>query len=280
MMQDDGPLTFLTETVDGGVEIEDSKTACFTAFVCLENTPTTEDAGLIDFYDTAVARSWHGFFFFMDTDGYMNITARNTAGTEILNVQITNNGGSFADTTMYQFAVVINLDDVTKRSIWINNVDVTDNTGYVTWNTYTDDYMQLKSQADDPNGMQYLVGGNGETAHSFSYSGNGGTGYGTGATAYDSLGYISFDNACNLISPAIWDSDGYVLDPQKWEGWYKAQPKYFFGPSLYRNTGSLGTAFEMNGDITSYTYAYDSAQGDRILQSINCIVNYNISGTI
>jgi len=283
MMQDDGPKTLLSASSNeaNSTVIADSKSVCFTAFFVLENTPTIENAALIDVRDSVLNRRTFGFY--MDTSGFMRIVGLNTAGATILDVTITNNGASFADTTMYQFGVVINLDDVTKREIWLDNDDITDNASYVTWTTYTDDFIQLESFAA-PDQVQWGFGINLMTAHSFSYGPNAGTGYGGGATAYDSFGYITFDNSCTLVPAAIWNDDGWVMDPQKWEGWYATQPKVFFGPSLWKNSGSVvGEFYEMNLDnfpSNLYVYAVGGALGEHYQQSTNCMVNYGIGGTV
>ena len=99
----------------------------------------------------------------------------------------------------------------------------------------------------------------------------------------DAIGYCSFDDSCTLLPSEIWDSAGYVRDPQAWEGWYLVQPHFFYGPSFWKNSGTSAPAyysenrterrFEQFGAVDFYiphTAATD--------QNVNGILNKGIAG--
>jgi len=194
----------------------------FTAF-CLRNAaPDSPNVvHLIDLYDLTNGRTMFGFH--MDSDGYMNITGKNTSGTTILSVQITNDGGSFADTTLHEFAVSMKLNDSTKREIYHNGDNITESS-WVTWTTYTDDLLGIEDIAGGTD-LHYCFGFSRATSKSWASNS---AGYnGTGTDIVDAYSYLTFNDSCTLISASVWDDDGYVRDPQAWSGWYTEQPRIF-----------------------------------------------------
>ena len=229
-------------------DMSDSKSVCFTAAFCRELDPASVGGYLILVQDSSNAND--GFRLYVDTDGFLYIKGENAAGTEILNVKVTNNGSSMSDSAAHTIAGVINLDDTSRREIFFDGVNVTDNTSYVTWTTYTDDLLQLHSIS---------------VADTVSYNfGNhtGGTVWGTGGGDYndgiDSLGYITFDNTCNLVTVGMFDNNGWLMDPQgDFTGWYKTQPKIAFGPSLWKQAGAFT---DMECSFENATNSYDNDQ--------------------
>lgn len=161
------------------------------------------------------------------------ILAKNAAGEEILSVFITNNGGNFIDGTVHMFAGVIDLSDPSKREIWIDGVDRTNDTAWVTWNTYTDDTILLADTGVAPFDLRYQFGGNSAGPDD----------------EEDSVGFVSFDESCSLVPEGVWDSNGVIRDPQAWEGWYLVQPSVFFGPSFWKNSGTTAPAFNGDNDM-------------------------------
>ncbi len=213
-----------------GLSFSDSKQISFTA-IFMREFPSAigEIAMAIDFLNVSPNRS--NFAFYMNSDGHMKIEGLNSAGTKILDVLITNNGGTFATSTLHGIAVTIDLTDVTKREIRLNNLDITENASYVTWNTYTNDLLALADA--DPNKIKYGFGLEQVIASAWGVS-NSPSGFPPGI---DALGFITFDDDCSLVPKALWNDAGWYHDPGKWEGWYITQPQVFFGHSFWRNTG-------------------------------------------
>lgn len=259
-----------------------SKNVSLTLGLARENAPAVTasrngTAWLLGLYDTT-SPARHQFAAYMDSNGYIQIYGRNSAGTEILNVQITNNGGSFAGGSAHIIGMVVDMSSVNRREIWVDGEDVTNNASYVTWNTYTDDefYFDVRSGGG---GVARLNWGYDE-ANSDPWGA-----YNTEAdeetTLYstDSIGFCSFDNTCSLIPAGIWTDDGWVRDPQAWNGWYLTQPLCFFAGSMHRNTGSWGRLCEAP--------AWDPISGGEYLlggQSIDyadtAAVNYGIGANV
>ena len=115
--------------------------------------------------------------------------------------------------------------------------------------------------------MDYSLGQ--ERATSYTWSALNATSNGVGMTGgTDMLGFISIDDACTLVPAGVWDANGYLRDPQAWQGWYISQPWCFFGPSFWKNSGrseptvytknTMENAYEGFGFVDSYvsnTYA-------------------------
>lgn len=195
---------------------------------------------------------------YMDSSGHIHIEARNLLGTKILDITVTNNGASWAGAASPTgMALVANLDDASRRALWVNGVDRTNDTNYVTWTTYTDDLVVLDDHTYPLNdSFQYNVGvsltaGDGDPGPVYwssegSWNGNAynGDGPNNSGTETDMLWGCSFDDDCTLLPQAIWDNSGWVRDPQKWNGWFIRQPRLFFRTG-WRNTGEFGpTAYD------------------------------------
>ena len=234
-----GAVIIETDALGNGCVIENSNIICFTCALCRENPP---QAGTkVGAFELLGPTSTPNFAFYMDSNGYMNIYGRNAVETEILEVQITNAGSSFADSTIHMFAVVIDLSDPENREIYVDATNVGKSSVYVTWITYSDDILQL---ADEGSGsgqdMTYYFGlGYNNTWGAPSVA----AGSGGPSDGIDCLGYISFDNTCSLIPASVWDSSGFVRDPGAWEGWYLERPAVFYGPSFWRNSGTTAPLY-------------------------------------
>ena len=214
-----------------GKSFSNSKQISFTAIFMREFPAAVDEISMvIDLQNQSP--SARNFAFYMNSDGYMKIEGLNAAGTKILDVLITNNGATFAISNLHGIAVTIDLTDVTKREIRLNNLDITENSAYVTWNTYTDDLIDLEDDGGS-NRVKYGFGLEQVIASAWGVS-NSASGFPPGI---DALGFITFDDACSLVPKALWNDAGWYRDPGKWEGWYITQPQVFFGHSFWRNTG-------------------------------------------
>lgn len=262
---------------ENGVSFTDSKSVSFTVAFMREDTTGTP-AHAIDLYDNVDAHS--KFTVYMDASGFMVIEGRNEAGTVILDVEVTNNTASFADSELYFMTFIANLDDATKREVFISTspngrdgLDITDNTDYVTWTTYTDDFIAF---ADG--------GSSARTIYAFGQDrfgdawGSGGGGFPSGI---DGVCYLTFDDSCSLIGPSVWDQNGFIRDPQAWGGWYKTQPQVFFGPSFWKNSGKTAPAVYLDNDMEgSWDFtlgAYSTVDSDE--RSTKAIINLGVDGT-
>lgn len=218
------------------------------------------------------------FVISMNSDGHITIRGRNAAGATILNVLIRNNTATFADNQLHFIASVIDLSDVENREIFHNNQDITDEANWVTWTTYTDDIMPMEDFAGNPDNKRYGFGFDGGEVW-----GSANPGYnGVGDSTTDGLGYLTFDDACTLISASVWDSDGNVLDPQgDATGWYLSQPQVAFLPFFYKNSGKTGPATYKANTMESNWEELWNGSNDQIdnLQDDTNIVNLGIGGT-
>ena len=259
------------------VSFEDSKVFSMTCALVRESPPTAGvNVGAME-VTRGAATPYFGFY--MDENGYMNIYAENAAEVEILNVQITNNGGSFATSTIHMFGIVIDLSDSTKREIYINNRNVTESS-WVTWNTYTDDYIKLADNAAQAVNYSFGRGMDHDWGSLDIPAGSQGPNVGI-----DCLGYMSFDDDCTLIPSAIWDVNGWVTDPQSWEGWYLVQPAVFYAASFWRNSGwtqplyyeenDLENAWEVFAGVDLYDFGTISNPSP----IDGAILNFGIGGT-
>ena len=268
------PTPFVDET-----SFNNTKVICFTVVFCREfPAQGGQPATMIDLIDGS--SSQHKFRVYMGSTGFVYIEGRNSSDTLILSVAISNNGGSWAGGALHGLAVVIDLADVTKREIRMDNVDITDNAAYVTWITYTNDTIDIVDTGAAPNECDYGFGIDMVAARAYGVGG-GGTGF---AAGLDSLGFLSFDDSCSLVPKALWSVDGWYRDPGKWEGWYITQPQVFFGPSFYRNTGKTEPAtynesvnFEKTFSATTDAYG---TPGDHLLQDPATIINNGIGAKI
>ncbi len=263
-----------------GNSFNNTKVVSFTFCFCRENEPLSgKTAYIIDIWDNDSGRKWHALEVYINDSGYLRITGRNSAGTIILDVTVTNAGGSFCDTENYMAAVVIDLADSLRRELFINDVDLTA-AAVTTWTTYTNDLLNI---ADTTSGVEsskhYAYGLDnrgftpGFTPVSFGSSDGNGV-----ATGIDSVGLISFDDSCSLVCPLVWDAAGFVSDPQKWEGWYATQPQVFFGPSFWKNTGK--TSIEKSRINTSTnTYVVTDAYVHNDAMLVNATVAGITEGT-
>jgi hypothetical protein len=261
-------------TAELGLSFSDTKGISFTAFLLRNAAPDSPKVvHLIDLYDLTNGRTMFGFH--MDSDGYMNITGKNTSGTTILDVQITNDGASFADTLRHEFAVSFELDDTTKREIYHNGTNITEGT-WVTWNTYTDDQLGLEDIAGGTD-LHYCFGFSRGTSTAWASDS---AGYnGTGTDIVDSYSYLTFNDSCKLVSSAVWDDDGYVRDPQAWSGWYTEQPKVFYANSFHKNSGTTApTSYEGNDFEMDWGFGLETAvTSDPFITANN--INSGLGGT-
>lgn len=271
----------ITETAPAAnnVNMDNSKVFGFTCAFTREFSPDpTFIIDALDIYDTTNTRS--NLTFHMDSDGYMNIIGLNEAGTIILDVQFTNNGSTFADSELHFFSMVIDLSDISKREVFHNALNIGEST-WTTWNTYTDDTLQLKDEAG--HSMLYSFG-RGQLSTGWGTNDPDTNGTGNGGSGIDAVGYMTFDDSCSLIAGSVWDSQGYVRDPQAWEGWYLVQPLYFFGPSFWKNSGTSAPATynannsEKNAETATSDYS-DEANMDSSTHHVNQQINLGIAGT-
>jgi len=97
----------------------------------------------------------------------------------------------------------------------------------------------------------YYFGRNNSDAYS-DHTSNGGTDPSSSIT--DTIGYLSFDDQCSLITTGLWDANGKVRDCGKWDGWYKSQPQVMFTNSFFKNSGKTAPAtYQANGLEMDYT---------------------------
>ncbi len=271
-------ITQLSPLVNG-VSFDDTKVVCFT---CMFNKSVPPDTGDIQ---TAIEINFQGapdvqlFAFNMDENGFMNITGRNEARTEILSAQITNDGGSFADGTQYMFAVIIDMSDENRREIYINSVE-RGSSSWTTWDTYTNDILHI---AD--NGVETIIYEFGNNIFNEVWGDTDTSAGGTiPAVGTESLGFITFDDTCSLIASSVWGKNGNIRDPQAWEGWYKTQPQVAWLPSFAKNSGK--TAPATLAEITAgNTMEFDFIQRDstgqlRYTYPDDLIYNQGIGATI
>lgn len=192
------------------------------------------------------------FFPSLDSNGVVHIEAKNISNVLILDVEISNNGVSMLDSESHLMGCVFNMDDSTKREIWLDGVDVTNDQDYVTWKVYTDDLIHLKGAVTDD--MAYYFGG-GYDALAASIAG---WGSGTGNAfniGLETLGFLSFSDSCTLVPRAMWDDNKNVLDPQgDYTGWYSTQPPCAFSTSFYKQAGSWALNFEKPVAIAGNSY--------------------------
>ncbi|MCK5640929.1 MAG: hypothetical protein KAJ19_09035, partial [Gammaproteobacteria bacterium] len=111
---------------------------------------------------------------------------------------------------------------------------------------------------------------------------SGATANGTGeANGIDALGYMTFDDSCSLICGSVWDSNGFVRDPQAWEGWYKSQPQVFFGASFWKNSGKTAPATLDANEMEISWFSTDDYvfSADAEKQVAASVINAGIGGT-
>ena len=258
-----------TDPFGNSNSFNNTKVVCFTFDICRENEPLSgKTAHMIDVWDAEGTRLWHSFEVYLNDSGHLRITGRNSAGTIILDVTVTNAGATFCDTKNYMGAAVIDLTDSTKREIFINDVDLTA-AAVTTWTTYTDDLLNIADAASGVEGSkQYGFGIDLENAIPFGSSDGG------GATAgIDSVGLISFDDACTLVCPLVWDAAGFISDPQKWSGWYEKQPQVFFGPGFWKNTGKTSIEKSRISSATNFYVSVDAWRNNDAM-----LVNETVAG--
>lgn len=258
-----------------GVAMADTNVISFTcAFTREADTLPDVAAGTfvsaIQVYSGDTTLTYFGFN--IDENGFMNITARNRAGTSILDAQITNNGSTFADGEFYLFSVVIDLADEDRREIYINNAEV-GATSVTTWNTYTNDFIYL----DDTEPGIDLSYDFGQTLPSL-------VDWADTGPAKTTLGFLTVDNTCSLIASSCWDKNGVIRDPQAWQGWYKTQPHAAWLTSFHKNSGKVapatlaeitaGNGMELDFDDKSSDTAYSNGNTDEM------IYNFGIGATV
>ncbi|MEE9579759.1 MAG: hypothetical protein V3V74_00395, partial [Nitrosomonadaceae bacterium] len=222
-----------------GVNFENSKIVSFTGSNVLR-AGNESGAGVQSYFIQVLNNDTDAINFGFSLESFLGryvLIGSNAAGDEILNATILQDGATFVDGIVHTISGVIDLSDPTRREIWIKNgtdapINITDNTSWVTWNTYTDDTMQLEDTGLNPGRLIYRFG------KSMNGSGN----------EEDSAGLVSFDNKCSLIPSALWDSNGWLRDPQAWQGWYMAQPKVFF-LSWWKNSGTTAPIFAGENDM-------------------------------
>ena len=253
------------DPLGNGVSFADSTVFSFTVALLRGTTP---DAGfyvyVLDIFN--VTNTSSSLAFRLDSNGFMNLQGRNQAGTIILDAQITNDGGSFADSELHFFSMVIDLTDVEKREVLHNSVNITESS-WITWNTYTNDLFQFEDLGGAPALITYNFGGQGAQARNW---GEFGPQY-NGTSGVDSCGYVTFDNSCTLIASSVWDSQGFVRDPQAWEGWYKSQPQVCYLPSFWKNTGKTApVTYKANDmELNMDHYYHDLPQTEKALINID-----------
>ena len=152
-----GACIFQSLPLSNGVLIEDSDVISFTCAFTREAAPN-EGVDVYAFQVWNNTDDTPNFGFFMDASGYMNVTARDVDLNGILNVQIRNAGGSFADSTLYMFGVVIDLTDETKREVYVNGLSVGESPTWTTWNTYTNANIKLSDSGAAPHSLSYYFG--------------------------------------------------------------------------------------------------------------------------
>jgi len=260
--------------VTAGVGFDDTEVFSFTCAFSRETPPVQFTNATLMEVDGADPKE--PLKIYMDTNGYIRILAENSAGTTILDVTIRNNGGSFADSSVYMIALVIDLSG--SREVYIDNADRTNDTSWVTWTTYTDDIINLS--ADE--GYYFGTSSSGEI-----YGDESGTDIEAWEANLNNVGMLSFDDQCSLIPLAVWDNDGNITDPQKWEGWYLQQPQCFYGPGLHRNTGKTEPAtydandMEKANDSTVDRYIFESGlSGGTANQQAYTYINGSMADTI
>jgi len=258
------------------VNFSDTKVISFTfAFVRSETAYATDGAAYA-IQLRNITDSVDAFSVYMDTSGYIQIRGNNGTPSEILKVQITNNGGSFADSLIHEFACVIDLSSPTSREIYHNNTNISELSAWVTWTTYTDDTLAITGYVGiTPYDIGYSFGG--------SFSNGNAWGRSTTfpkANGINSIAFLSFDDKCSLIPASVWDLKGRMRDPQKWEGWYLSQPQVFFATSLWRNTGKTQPAtYEANDMELSPLKTYVGANEiNNPVHSTAMIVNEAVGG--
>lgn len=228
-----------TSVDTSGWAMDDSKTVsltfAFTKEVGFE--PTDSVYGyIIDFTQSNSRR----FAVRMNTSGFIEVVGFNAAGTKILDVTISNNGSSWCDSVAHLFGVVVNLDDTDKREIYVDGDDHTEDSAYVTWTTYTDDFIQFHSTSSDT--YEYAIGSTADSRDVWDDDPI--PSYISLQNGFSSLGFICLDNRCTLVSAGMWDIDDLVKDPQgDFTGWFTIQPRMAWGPSFWKQAGEF-TGFE------------------------------------
>jgi hypothetical protein len=267
----------LSDAAEAGRSLTNTKQISFTIAFCRENAPNaTFFAWIVDINDSLDNIS--NFSVAMNSDGHIEIHGRNASQTEILNVLITNNLGSFATSTVHMLAMKIDLADPLERQVVYNGVDVTSDSNYLTWTTYTNDDLKLADVAGDPsNTMIYNVYKHQQFGNTW-YTNVADYNSGADVAGVDTLGFFSFDDTASLVPTAVWDSQFYVKDCQQYQGWYKGRPWLFYGPGQWRNTGRTRPTYP-GEDVFEKTFDdmgdYLDGQSDQISAAV---LNFGVGG--
>jgi hypothetical protein len=250
-----------TSVYASGLTMNDTTTVCFTAAFVRGLAPA---AGKKAYMMEVTGPSSEPILeYYINENGHIRIYSENIAGTTILDITITNNGGSFIGDQHF-VTMVFDVTDPANREVYVDAIDVTENTGYTTYTTYENLTIELEATAISDRSYSFGLG-----------LSDGHYGTSNPSPDIDSLGFITFDDTCSLIGGSVWDISGNIRDPQKWSGWYLNQPQIFFGPTFWRNTGKLGnpvsyssTALEKKYDVSDDFYLTDSEQTSKDEKSL------------